>query len=101
MGLKRINQQVQIEAVVDFWNRRPCNVRHSPKLVGSLEYFEEVEARKYFVEPHIPRFADFPRWNGKRALAIGCGIGTDTISVCPLARFANVREKTVVATVHF
>ena len=80
MDLKRINQQVQIEAVVDFWNRRPCNVRHSPKLVGSLEYFEEVEARKYFVEPHIPRFADFPRWNGKRVLEIGCGIGTDTIN---------------------
>ena len=80
MELKRINEQVQIEAVVDFWNRRPCNVRHSPKLVGSLEYFEEVEARKYFVEPHIPRFADFPQWNGKKVLEIGCGIGTDTIN---------------------
>ncbi len=38
---------------------------------------------------------------GMTVLDIGCGIGTDTICVCPLARFANVREKSVVATVHF
>ena len=38
-----------------------------------------MEARKYFVEPHIPAFAEFERWNGKRVLEIGCGIGTDTI----------------------
>jgi SAM-dependent methyltransferase len=47
--------------------------------VGSEEYFEEVRARKYFVEPHIPRFAEFERWKDKKVLEIGCGIGTDTI----------------------
>ncbi|MGA3039115.1 MAG: class I SAM-dependent methyltransferase [Vulcanimicrobiaceae bacterium] len=71
---------VPIEAVRDFWNTRPCNVRHSPKPVGSREYFDEVEARKYRVEPHIVSFADFARWKGKRVLEIGCGIGTATIS---------------------
>jgi len=39
-----------------------------------------VERRKYFVEQHIPVFAEFPRWQGKRVLEIGCGIGTDTIN---------------------
>ncbi len=39
-----------------------------------------MEARKYFVEPHIPGFAEFDRWKGKKVLEIGCGIGTDTIS---------------------
>jgi SAM-dependent methyltransferase len=48
--------------------------------VGTREYFDEVEQRKYFVEPHIPAFADFNRWRGKRVLEIGCGIGTDTIN---------------------
>ena len=42
-----------------YWDDRPCNIRHSTKPVGSREYFDEVEARKYFVEPHIPRFAEF------------------------------------------
>lgn len=66
-----------LSAVRDYWNRRPCNIRHSPAEVGTLEYFNQVEARKYFVEPHIPGFAQFERWRGKRVLEIGCGIGTD------------------------
>jgi len=69
-----------IERVENFWDRRPCNIRHSPSEVGTRQYFDEVEARKYFVEPHISRFADFKRWRGKRVLEIGCGIGTDTIN---------------------
>ena len=73
-------RDVSLDAVREYWNRRPCNVRHSPKPVGSREYFDEVEARRYFVEPHIPGFADFGRWAGKRVLEIGCGIGTDTIA---------------------
>jgi 2-polyprenyl-3-methyl-5-hydroxy-6-metoxy-1,4-benzoquinol methylase len=73
-------EQVQIDSVKDYWNRRPCNIRHSTQPVGTREYFDEVEARKYLVEPHIPAFADFERWRGKKVLEIGCGIGTDTIN---------------------
>jgi len=72
--------QVSIEQVRDFWNRRPCNIRHSPGSVGTREYFDEVEARKYFVESHIRRFAQFERWRDKKILEIGCGIGTDTLN---------------------
>jgi len=71
---------VSIDAVRAFWNTRPCNLRHSPKQIGTREYFDEVEHRKYFVEPHIPGFADFDRWRGKRVLEIGCGLGTDTVN---------------------
>ncbi len=60
-----------------YWDNRPCNIRHSDKEVGTKGYFDDVETRKYFVEPHIPGFADFERWRGKRVLEIGCGIGTD------------------------
>jgi|ERR1700674_2393559 len=70
----------QISRVKEYWDQRPCNIRHSPAPIGSRQYFDEVEARKYFVEPHIPGFAQFDRWRGKRVLEIGCGIGTDTIS---------------------
>jgi ubiquinone/menaquinone biosynthesis C-methylase UbiE len=69
-----------LHRVHQYWNSRPCNLRHSPQPVGTREYFDEVEERKYLVEPHIVRFADFPRWKGKRVLEIGCGIGTDTIN---------------------
>jgi SAM-dependent methyltransferase len=71
---------VSISAVEAFWNASPCNINNSPHSAGSREYFEDLERRKYFVEPHIPSFADFDRWQGKRVLEIGCGIGTATIS---------------------
>src|SRR5881397_1245736 len=69
-----------IDQVRAYWNRRPCNIRHSQSPVGTTEYFDEVEQRKYFVEPHIPKFAEFERWRGKKVLEIGCGIGTDSIN---------------------
>jgi SAM-dependent methyltransferase len=72
--------QTTIDAVRQYWDRRPCNIRHSPQPVGTRAYFDEVEARKYFVESHIPRFADFERWRGRKVLEIGCGIGTDTVN---------------------
>ena len=71
---------VEIQSVRDYWNRRPCNIRHSTAEIGTKEYFDQVEARKYLVEPHIPAFADFSDWKGKKVLEIGCGIGTDTIN---------------------
>ena len=64
------------DKVKAFWDDRPCNIRHSDKPVGSKEYFEEVSAKKYFVEKHIPEFAQFSAWNGKKVLEVGCGIGT-------------------------
>jgi 2-polyprenyl-3-methyl-5-hydroxy-6-metoxy-1,4-benzoquinol methylase len=71
---------IPIENVAAYWNARPCNIRHSDREVGGREYYDEVEARKYFVEPHIPGFAEFERWRGKKVLEIGCGIGTDTMN---------------------
>ena len=71
---------IEISRVKEYWDQRPCNIRHSTAAIGSRQYFDEVEARKYFVESHIPVFAEFERWRGKKVLEIGCGIGTDTIS---------------------
>ena len=73
-------EEVPIATVRDYWNRRPCNLRHSPAPVGTRQYFDEVEQRKYLVEPHIPAFADFARWKNRRVLEVGCGLGTDTIN---------------------
>jgi len=75
-----MQSEPDIDAVRSYWDRRPCNIRHSNAEVGSKEYFDQVEARKYFVEPHIPEFAQFRHWAGKRVLEIGCGIGTDAVN---------------------
>jgi len=71
---------IPIEKVKKYWNEKPCNLGYSSYPVGSPEYFDEVEAKKYFIEPHIPKFVQFEKWRNKKVLEIGCGIGTDTIN---------------------
>jgi len=71
---------MSLETVKSYWNANPCNRFHSSKDAESLEYSLEVTRKKYFVEPHIPAFADFDLWKNKVVVELGCGIGTDTIS---------------------
>lgn len=73
---------MSISEVREYWDRRPCNIRHSAISVNEdpLVYSQQVTARKYFVEPHILAFANFKQWQEKRVLELGCGIGTDTLS---------------------
>ena len=69
-----------IDQVQEYWNRRPCNIRHSNKPLGSREYFDEVVHRKLLAEPHLVGFSDFQKWKGLRVLEIGCGLGTAAVN---------------------
>jgi SAM-dependent methyltransferase len=75
-----MSNSATLEAVRDYWNRRPCNIRHSTAPLGTREYYDQVEARKYMVEPHIPGFSEFEKWRGRKVLEIGCGLGTAAVS---------------------
>ena len=66
------------QRIRDYWNNQPCNVRHSKNPPGSLEFFQDVSARRYRVEPHIAEFAGFHLWQGQQVLEIGPGIGSDS-----------------------
>ena len=69
-----------IREVKKFWDNSPCNIRHSKKVICTKEYFDEVEKKKFFVEPHIKSFSnDFNRKN-KKVLEIGCGLATAGIN---------------------
>ena len=67
---------ITIEEVKKFWNDRPCNIKHSSKELGTIEYFDEVELKKFRAEPHILKFTEFPQWKNKKVLEVGCGLGT-------------------------
>lgn len=71
---------INIETIKNYWNNKPCNINHSKYEIGTIEYFNEVEEKKYFVESHIKDFADFNKWKNKEVLELGCGIGTDSIN---------------------
>ena len=70
---------ILISKVENYWDKRPCNVNHSKKKFLSREYFNKKKKKRYFVEPHIPKFADFKKYKNKNVLEIGCGIGTDGV----------------------
>lgn len=65
------------ERIKRYWNTQPCNIKHGKSDIGTAEFFREVSDRRYKVESHIPEFAGFHLWAGKRVLEIGCGIGSD------------------------
>lgn len=74
------NYSKDIDKIKEYWDNRPCNLNHSKLKKGTKEYFDEVEEKKHFVEPHILEFADFSNVNGLKVLEIGCGIGTAAVN---------------------
>ena len=74
-------KNVKILKIKKYWDNQPCNIKHSRKKYLSKEYFKEIRKKRYFVESHIMKFADFKKYKNKNVLEIGCGIGTDGMEV--------------------
>ena len=68
-----------IQNVYEYWNNRPCNIKHSNKPQNTVEFFDEVQAKKYKAEDHKLDFLALDKWSGKNVLELGCGIGSDAI----------------------
>ena len=80
--MKSSEKKVPIAEIKNYWNKQPCNILHSKKEQGTKEYYNEVEAWGYKIEPHTKLFPQFDRWKGLSVLEIGCGIGTDAVNFC-------------------
>lgn len=74
-----MSEGVDIQTVKTFWDTRPCNRRQSKSTIGTRQYFDEVTERRYFVEPHIIEFCEFPKLRDRNVLETGCGIGTAAV----------------------
>lgn len=61
----------------EFWGTYQPGFRFARSPVGTKEFFDEVTAYRYSLEPHLPEVVKFERWSGCRVLEAGCGIGTD------------------------
>jgi SAM-dependent methyltransferase len=62
-----------------FWTGYQPGTRGARATVGSPEFFTQVEAERYALEPDIPELVGFERWAGRDVLEAGCGIGTDAV----------------------
>lgn len=64
------------DAVHDFWNKSSCG--EELYLQGATrEGYDSQLRTRYALEPEILDFAEFHRWQGRRVLEIGVGLGAD------------------------
>ena len=71
--------EAQKGRVKRFWQEHPCASETAEAPEATEDFFEEVERRRYEIEPFIPRYADFAGARGERVLEIGVGLGTDFV----------------------
>lgn len=77
------------EEVRDYWNQESCGTFAATSEKFSKEYYNEIEAYRYRVEPEILSFAKFYESKGKKVLEVGVGAGTDFSQWCKNGAFAN------------
>jgi SAM-dependent methyltransferase len=67
--------------VQNYWDSNTCNTKWNfPGIEkGTKRYYEATKMRKYEIEPHIPPFAEFERWKGKKVLEVGGGFCTTAL----------------------
>jgi len=79
-NVKRVDMlETEKAQVRSYWEARPCGADFAAATEGSSEFYAQVEAHRYLVEPHIRDFAGFERAAGQRVLEIGVGLGTDLV----------------------
>ncbi len=67
------------EQVRSFWSRTPCGSWDATAPEGTREYYDQIEARRYELEPFINDYARFHEAAGRSVLEIGVGVGTDHV----------------------
>jgi ubiquinone/menaquinone biosynthesis C-methylase UbiE len=67
------------EEVRRFWDRTPCGSWDASAPEGTPAYFDQIEERRYELEPFIPAYARFDEAAGRSVLEIGVGLGTDHV----------------------
>lgn len=73
--------QATVEAVHDFWESHLNNEYYTSSKRGSLEYFDEIERRRYRWHYHLVELFQELEGSTGKLLEIGCGIGVDSIQL--------------------
>ena len=68
-----------LDEIRDYWNRFDHYEGLASHVVGTKDFYEDLEAYRYERKPYLPRVLDFGAYEGKRLLEIGCSVGIDLI----------------------
>jgi 2-polyprenyl-3-methyl-5-hydroxy-6-metoxy-1,4-benzoquinol methylase len=72
------------EAIRTYWNQHIHDLEIARHPIGTKGFFDELTAYRFEKLAYLPRVVNFPAYQGKRLLEVGCGIGID------LVRFAKL-----------
>jgi len=73
-------QYVKKSRIKAYWETRAPQTWYSDKKPGSLEWFNEIEYKRFSVYyEYLPKVAEFEYHYGEDVLEIGVGVGTDLV----------------------
>lgn len=69
-----LNQQIR-----RYWNDRIHDLEMTTHEVGTLAFFDDLDAYRFDKLRYLPQVVDFGGYAGRTFLEIGCGVGTDLL----------------------
>jgi len=73
-------QKVRKSKIKKYWETRLPQTWYSDKKLGSREWYNEIEYKRYNVYyEFFPKVAEFEYHSGERVLEVGVGVGTDLV----------------------
>jgi ubiquinone/menaquinone biosynthesis C-methylase UbiE len=71
------------DAIARYWNEHIHDLAVATCDIGSVGFFDELDAYRFDKLRYLPNLVDFAGYRGQRLLEVGCGVGID------LVRFAR------------
>jgi ubiquinone/menaquinone biosynthesis C-methylase UbiE len=82
-----MSEQDLISKITAYWDHHIHDLAIATHPVGTPGFFRQLDEYRYNKLNYLPRLVDFPAYQGKKLLEIGCGTGID------LVRFSKARAE--------